>query len=155
MTNLKHRIKKFFQCEPLTLLAHLYYEYGTITSSNLTTNFDRMIARWNPLTPISDLFQHHNDGKDSAEEGNEIINNIQLLHLCYYNVHASGNFIETLKTWRKKLDIDKTYANFFPFMTQQEEDRLNNKPTSGTAGFSNNMLDSIVHEKMEESINQM
>ena len=40
-------------------------------------------------------------------------------------------------------------------MTQQEEDRLNNKPTSGTAGFSNNMLDSIVHEKMEESINQM
>ena len=35
-TTLKHRITKFFQCEPLTLLAHLYTEYGTITSSDLT-----------------------------------------------------------------------------------------------------------------------
>ena len=32
-------------------------------------------------------------------------------------------------------------------MTQQEEDRLNHQPTSVTAGFSNAIVDSIVHEK--------
>ena len=39
-------------------------------------------------------------------------------------------------------------------MTQQEEDRLSNQPTSGTTGYRNAMIDSIVHDKMQEFINQ-
>ena len=62
-TTLKHRITNFFQCEPLAILAHLYTEYGTITSSDLTANFDLMKARWNPPTPIDNLFQQFNNGK--------------------------------------------------------------------------------------------
>ena len=42
---LKHRITKFCQCEPLTILSHLYTEYRLITSSDITANFDRMTAR--------------------------------------------------------------------------------------------------------------
>ena len=155
MTTLKHRITKFHQCEPLTLLAHLYTEYRTITSSDLTAYFDCMTARWNPRTPIADLFQQLNYGKDFAEEGNEIINDSELHRLCYDNVHAPGLFNKTLKTWREKPDVDKSYSNFFPFMTQQEEGCLSNQPTFGTAGFSNDMVDSIVHDKMQEFINQM
>ena len=40
-------------------------------------------------------------------------------------------------------------------MTQQGEDCLNNQSTSGTAGFSNAMVDSIVHDQIKEFINQM
>ena len=40
-------------------------------------------------------------------------------------------------------------------MTQQQEDLLNIQPTYGTADFSNAMVESIVHEKMQEFINQM
>ena len=40
-------------------------------------------------------------------------------------------------------------------MTQQEEGRLNNKPTSGISGFSNAMIDSIVNDKIQSFINQM
>ena len=40
-------------------------------------------------------------------------------------------------------------------MTQQEEDRLSNQPTSTTTGYSNAIIDSIVHDKMQEFINQM
>ena len=69
------------------------------------------------------------------------------MHLYFSAKHS--------KTWREKVDIDKTYANFSPFRTQQEEDHLNNQPTSGTSGFINAMVDSIVHEKMQEFINQM
>ena len=68
MKNLKHHITKFCQREPLTILTHLYTEYGTITSYNLTENFDRMTARWNPPTPIADLFQNLNDGKNSHKK---------------------------------------------------------------------------------------
>ena len=40
-------------------------------------------------------------------------------------------------------------------MTQQEEDRLSNQPTSGTTGYINAMIDSIINDKMQEFINQM
>ena len=66
MTTIKYRITKFCQCGPLNVIYHLYTEYGTITYSNLTANFDCMNARWNPPTPIADLFQQLNDGKYSA-----------------------------------------------------------------------------------------
>ena len=79
-----------------------------------------MTACWNPLTPINDLFKQLVYRKDFAEEGNEILNDRKILHLCYGNVHASGIFIKTLKIWRKKVDINKTYANFVPFRTKQE-----------------------------------
>ena len=84
-----------------------------------------------------------------------MFNDSQLLCLFYDNVHASGIFNETLKTWREKPDINKTYANFVPFMNQQENYCLNNKPTSVTADFINTMVGSIVHYKMKEFINQM
>ena len=40
-------------------------------------------------------------------------------------------------------------------MTQQEEDCLNNQPTSVTSGFSNTVVDSIVYDKIQEFVNQM
>ena len=70
-------------------------------------------------------------------------------------MHASGIFNKTIKTWRKKTDIDKKYAINPPFTTQQEKYCLSNKPTSGTEGFSNAMVDEIINDKMKELINQM
>ena len=81
MTNLEHCIAKFCQCEPLTLLNHLYTEYRTIASSKCTANSDCMTVCCNPPTPIADLFQQLNYGEEFVEEGNEIINDIQLLCL--------------------------------------------------------------------------
>ena len=155
MTTIKHRITKYIQCEPLALLTKLYTKYGTTTSSNITANFNLMTSSWNPPTPIYDLFQQINDGKDFAEEVNEIINDSQLLRLCYDNVHASGLFKKTLKTWREKPDINKTYAKIVPFMIQQEEYRLSIKQAYRVEGFSNTMVDDIVHGKIQEFINQM
>ena len=40
-------------------------------------------------------------------------------------------------------------------MIQQEEDCFSKKPTSGTTGYINAMIDSIVNETMQEFINQM
>ena len=40
-------------------------------------------------------------------------------------------------------------------MTQQEEDSLNNQPRSLTTGYRNAIIDSIVHDRMQELINQL
>ena len=55
----------------------------------------------------------------------------------------------------QKPGIDKTCANFFPLLSQQEKDSLNNQPTTVTVGFINSMVDSIVHDKIQEFMNQM
>ena len=40
-------------------------------------------------------------------------------------------------------------------MNQQKEYCLSNQPTSGTTGYSNAIIDSIVNKKMQEFMNQM
>ena len=67
MTTLKHCITKFRQCKPLTILAHLYTGYGTITSSDLTANFYSMNAGLNTTTPIAGIFQQINYIKELSE----------------------------------------------------------------------------------------
>ena len=57
MSTLKHHITKFCQCKLLTILDHIYTEYGTTTSSDLTGIFNRMTARWSPPTTIAELFK--------------------------------------------------------------------------------------------------
>jgi len=46
LTALKHPITKFRCCTPLALLTHLWKEYETITSQDLTANYARMTAQW-------------------------------------------------------------------------------------------------------------
>ena len=41
----------------------------------------------------------------------------------------------------QKPDVNKKYANFIPFVNQQEEDRLSNQLTSVTTGYINAMID--------------
>ena len=69
---------------------------------------------------ISDLLQQLNDEKYFTSEGNEIINDSQLICLWYEDMYASPLFNETIKTWQKKKP-NKIYAEFFPFMTQQQD----------------------------------
>ena len=58
---------------------------------------------------------------------------------------------------RKKSGIQlKRTANFFLFMNPTEEKiGLGNRPTSGTTGYINVVIDSIVHDKVQEFINRM
>jgi len=104
LTPLKHPITKFRQCTLIQLLNHLWNEYETITSHNLTINYN------NPPTPIEDLFLQLRIGQEFATEGSETINESQLLCLCYDNMNKTGLFNDALKIWRAK--TTKTYALF-------------------------------------------
>ena len=84
---MKHPITKFRRCTPLALLTHLWKEYGTI----------------NPPTPIEDLYLQLRDGREFATEGQETIDDSQLLRLCYDNISNTGLFTDALKIWRQKI----------------------------------------------------
>lgn len=156
LTALKHPITKFRQCTPLQLLDHLWIEYGTITSNDLTMNYAQMTAQWNPPTPIEDLFLQLREGQLFATEGSETIDDTQLLRLCYDNVNKTGLFNDALKIWRNK--PVKTYALFTAYMTREHEDRMKNQTTSSGAGYSANnvtTITDIVHNELAQFVNNM
>ena len=107
LTTLKNPITKFCRGTPLQILQHLWTKYGTISSQDLTANYTAMAAKWNPPTPIEDLFLQLRDGQEFATDGNESISNSQLLRLCYDNVNSTGLFNDALKIWRAKAQADK------------------------------------------------
>jgi hypothetical protein len=158
LTTLKDPITKFRRCSPLTLLQHLWSDYGTITSQDLTTNYTRMTTQWNPPTPIEDLFLQLRDGQEFATDGHETISDSQLLRLCYDNINKTGLFNDALKVWRAKPIADKTYLLFCAYMTTEHEDRMKNQTTSEGAGYSSNNVSTItdiVHRELEQFVNQM
>ena len=158
LTSLKDPITKFRRCTPLALLQHLWTEYGTITSQDLTTNYTRMTAQWNPPTPIEDLFLQLRDGQEFATDGNKTISDSQLLRLCYENVSNTGLYNDALKVWRAKLHATKTYSHFCVYMTSEHEDHMKNQLTSERAGYSTNNVSTItdiVHKELEQFVNQM
>ena len=92
MTTIKHRITKIFWCEYLAFITHLYSEYGTITSPNLTKHSNRMTDHCNQPIPIFELLQQLTYGKDFTAEGNRTIKESQLIRLSENNVHLPGIF---------------------------------------------------------------
>jgi hypothetical protein len=158
LTTLKDPITKFRRCTPLQLLQHLWNDYGTITSQDLTANYTKMTAQWNPPTPIEDLFLQLRDGQEFATEGKETISDSQLLRLCYDNVNNTGLFNDALKVWRAKPPLTKTYPLFCTYITTEHEDRMKNQLTSAGAGYSANNVSEItdiVHKQLEHFVNQM
>ena len=156
LTTLKHPITKFRQCTPIQLLNHLWNEYGTITSHDLTMNYAKMTAQWNPPTPIEDLFLQLREGQQFATEGSETIDDTQLLRLCYDNVNKTGLFNDALKIWRDK--PVKTYVLFAAYMTREHEDRMKNQTTSSGAGYAANnvtTITDIVHNELQQFVNNM
>jgi len=154
LTPPKHPITKFLQCTPIQLLNHLWSEYGTITSHDLTINYNKMTAEWNLVpTPIEDLCLQLQLRKGQEFE---TIDDSQLLRLCYDNANKRGLFNDALKIWRAK--TTKNYSLFTTYMTNEHEDRMKNQITSTSAGYSANNVSTItdiVHKELEQFVNNM
>ena len=73
--SLKNKVTQYNNVTPLRLITYLTAKYGTVTESDLTANYDRMTAPWNPPTPIEVLFEQLKEGQEFASEGAEAILN--------------------------------------------------------------------------------
>ncbi len=149
---LKHKITQYSNVTPLQLLTHLRTTYGQVTSDDLTANFNRMTAPWNPPTPIEVLFEQLKEGQEFANEGKETIQDSQLMRLAYDNIKATGLFNEQCRTWRNKPALLKTYANLITSFTDWDTDRRQNETTSGSAGYSANAVRDVVREEFSNML---
>ncbi len=144
---LKHSITQYANVTPLQLMNHLKATYGAITSDDLTSNYERMTAPWNPPTPIETLFNQLKEGKEFAQKGHERFENSQLMRLAYDNIKATGLFDVQCREWRHKSAAEKNYTNFVEFFTAAETDRNQNEATTGSAGYSANAVREAVRDE--------
>ncbi len=145
---LANDVTSYNQVSPLTILTHLWDNYGQIKEADLSANEQRMYADWNPPTPIETLYEQLVEGQRFAARGNEIIDNSQLVRKGYDIIKKTGLFEDDCKKWRNKPEAERTWTNFQAFFTEADNDRRQNTPTSGTAGYSANDIEELVNSQM-------
>ena len=67
---LHNRITIFANVTTLQLIHHLYTTYGCIMPGNLTENYKRIRAPYNPSLPTKNLFDQIEDAVDLAAAAN-------------------------------------------------------------------------------------
>jgi len=77
--SLRHEISGYANVHPYDLLTYIWTTYGKIDDADHSLNEQRMRAPWNPPTPIETLFDQLEDGQEFAAQGNETIDDSQLM----------------------------------------------------------------------------
>ena len=101
------------------LLHHLYTTYAKITPTDLKVNDVRMNAPYDPNQPFEFLIEQIQDATDYAAHAGTPYSQEKILATAYDLVFKTGMFSNDLRGWRRKPAVDKTWANFKPFMTDR------------------------------------
>ena len=147
--SLRHEISGFANVHPYDLLTYIWTTYGKIDDADHSLNEQRMRAPWNPPTPIETLFDQLEDGQEFAAQGNETIDDSQLMRWAYDNIKATGLFDKDCERWRKRPPAVKTWTTFKPFFIIAENDRKKNNPSASEASYSANQVQQLIQDELE------
>ncbi len=113
-----------------------------------------MYTDWNPPTPIETLYKQLVEGQRYAVRGNKVIDDSQLVRKGYDIIKKTGLFNADCKKWRSKPEVDHTWTNFQVHFTEADDDHRKNTTTSGSAGYSTNVIESLAQQKEMNNILQ-
>ena len=153
---LKHRITKYNNVDPITLITHLKTNYGRIQLSDKTANSKKMATPWNPPTPVENLWSQLRQGQDFAQEGNEPISDATLAHNGYELILATGLFPIPCKNWRDRPAATQTFSELQLFFNKEIDDYEINTPTSNSQGYANSTVNiqNIIHNELQTIFTQ-
>jgi hypothetical protein len=137
IATLKHPEYGYSRVSPLTILSHLWTEYGTISSDELRANNIALNnPTWDPATPIEDLYNRIKSHGDFARAGNTIIEDLLLAEAAYINVEATGLYATYCANWRARPQADKSFTQFRTYFTAAHKDV--HRITASSAGYHAN-----------------
>ena len=145
---LKHEISSYANVKLYDLLTYIWKTYGKIDDADHTLNEQRMKASWSPPTPIETLFDQLDDGQEFAAQGNEVIDNSQLMRWAYDNIKSTGLFDKDCERWRKRPPITKIWPAFKTFFIIAEDDRKKNSPSAAEASYSANQVQQLIQDEL-------
>jgi hypothetical protein len=85
----------------LDILIHLRTTYGIVTPEDLHLNLKNLSRQWNPIQPLSNLWNQIQKCQDIAVNTEEPINDATVLRLTITNLENSGAFPHDVRNWHK------------------------------------------------------
>ena len=126
---LKHRITGYANVTTRQMLDHLYASYGTLTPQDLQYVDDEMKKQYDPYSPIETLYDQIENAVDIASTAGAPYAPKQVINIAYTIVYNTNVFNDSCRDWRKKQELQKTWANFKTHFTEAHLDfRTYNQP---------------------------
>jgi hypothetical protein len=150
---LSDKIVGYANCTSLQILTHLLTYYAMIAPTELTHNYERLNARYDPNQLIETLFQQIQDARAFAVTGGQPYGAAMIVNVAYTLVFNTGLFPGACRVWQSRATAAKTWAQFkIDFTTAHREFRLTNQ-TARKSGFhiSNMMIEQGRDDSMQET----
>jgi hypothetical protein len=107
----------------MRILTFLKANYGTITSDDLGTNQEKLMAPWDPNTPIQTVFTTGEACRHFAKAGGEPISDGTYMRYLLQKFQSSGVFAKAVTDWKDKAETDKTVDNFMAHFLKANRNR--------------------------------
>jgi hypothetical protein len=151
---LSDEIVGYANCTSLQLLTHLLTYYAMIAPTELTQNYERLNAPYDPNQPIETLSQQTQDARAFAVAGGQPCGAAMIVNVAYTLVFNTGLFSDACRVWQSRAIAGKTWAQFkLDFTTAHREFRLSNQ-TAQQSGFhsANMMIEQGRDESMQDTV---
>jgi hypothetical protein len=112
-----------------------------IAPTELTQNYERLNAPYDPNQPIETLFQQIQDVQAFAVAGGQPYGTVVIVNVSYTLVFNTELFPDACRAWQSRRIAGKTWAQFkLDFATAHCEVRLTNQTAQQSGFHSSNMM---------------
>jgi hypothetical protein len=151
---LSDEIVGYANCTSLQLLTHLLTYYDMIAPTELTHNYERLNAPYDPSQPIETLFKKIQVARAFAVAGGQPYGATMIFNVAYTLVFNTGLFPDACRAWQSRVIEGKTGAQFkLDFATAHRDFHLTNQ-TAQQLGFhsANMMMEQGREETMQDTV---
>ena len=124
----------------LTMLQHLYTNYAKISASELLLKDAAMKADHDANLPIENLFEQIDTAVEFAAAGGAPYTSKQILIVTFQLIFKTGVFPDDCKLWKRRVQVNKTYAEFKLFFTVAHLELRESQATTLGGGFHANSV---------------
>jgi hypothetical protein len=151
---LSDEVVVYENCTSLQLLTHLLTYHAVIFPTELTQNYERLNAPYDPNQPIETLFQKIQDARAFAVAGGQPYGVAMIVNVTYTLVFNTGLLPDACRAWQSRAIAGKTWAQFkLDFATAHCEFRLTNQTAQQSGFHSVNMMIEQGHEEtMQDTV---
>jgi hypothetical protein len=141
-------------CMSLQLLTQLLTYYAMIAPTELTQNYERLNALYDPNQPIETLFQKVQDAQAFVVAGGQPYGAAMIINVAYTLVFNTGLFPDACRAWQSRAIAGNMWEQFnIDSATAHREFRLTNQ-TAQQSGFhsANMMIEHGREETMQDTV---
>jgi hypothetical protein len=125
-----------------------------ISPTELTQNYKRLNAPYDPNQPFETLFQQIQDARAFAVAGGQPYGSAMIFNVAYTLVFNTVLFPDACRAWQSRAIAGKTWVQFkLDFSTAHREFRLTNQTAQQSGFHSANMMIEQGHEEtMQDTV---